>query len=104
MSLPSFKTDTVVDDDDGELADLIHIRLHKNGKRTLTSISGIPEKYDIITIKKHLIKALSCNGSIQDSTAFGNVIQFQGDLRQDIKEFLLEEKICSAEDVRVHGY
>ena len=48
-------------------------------------------------------KNFSCNGAIVSDPDFGEVIQLQGDHRQNVKAFLVEQQICDPDQVVVHG-
>jgi translation initiation factor 1 len=98
------------DDDTGEAKqsqNYIHIRIQqRNGRKTLTTVQGLPKKFDqkkiLKVIKKkfgmfetrqqredtHLQKA-ACNGTIVTDSEMGEVIQLQGDQRKDVQEFLV---------------
>jgi translation initiation factor SUI1 len=34
----------------------------------------------------------------------GNVIQLQGDMRQNILDFLVKTNICQKDEIKVHGF
>lgn len=85
----------------------------RNGRKTLTTVQGLPKKFDqkkiLKVIKKKFGKALNeshpsaiyfrlmplylaCNGTIVNDTEMGEVIQLQGDQRKDVQEFLVDKK------------
>ncbi|KAK3393145.1 protein translation factor sui1 [Podospora didyma] len=89
----------------------IHIRIQqRNGRKTLTTVQGIPTKFDLKKILKVVKKHFACNGTIisdEDSKGMGEVIQLQGDQRTKIKEFLTDETEGLALDektIKVHGF
>jgi translation initiation factor 1 len=83
----------------------------RNGRKTLTTVQGLPKKFDqkkiLKVIKKKFgmclvtcLKCLSCpntnciiacNGTIVTDTEMGEVIQLQGDQRKDVQEFLTDK-------------
>ncbi|KAK2743395.1 Eukaryotic translation initiation factor eIF-1 [Myotisia sp. PD_48] len=70
----------------------IHIRLQqRNGRKTLTTVQGIPTKFDQKKILKVIKKKFACNGTIVRDTEMGEVIQLQGDQRKDVQEFLVDK-------------
>ncbi|UZJ54491.1 hypothetical protein CBS101457_003811 [Exobasidium rhododendri] len=82
----------------------IHIRIQqRNGRKTLTTLQGLPKEYDQKKILKAFKKEFACNGTIVDDEELGQVIQLQGDQRQKISAFLIEEGINKT-DVKVHGF
>lgn len=82
----------------------------RNGRKTLTTVQGLPKKFDqkkiLKVIKKkfgtYLVAAVdlvtrltsiaACNGTIVADTEMGEVIQLQGDQRKDVQEFLTDKK------------
>jgi len=95
--------------------------LERNGRKTLTTVQGIPSKFDHKKILKVVKKEFgrlhpnrttgtrpvetsaniisACNGTIisdTESKGMGEVIQLQGDQRTKIKEFLVSksEQLC----------
>lgn len=85
----------------------IHIRIQqRNGRKTLTTVQGIPAKFDYKKILKAIKKDFACNGTIIDDKD-GEVIQLQGDQRNKIKEFLTDKEKGLGLDkkiVKVHGF
>lgn len=83
----------------------------RNGRKTLTTVQGLPKKFDQKKILKVIKKKfgtscgpcmcksrpvfnhiLACNGTIVSDTEMGEVIQLQGDQRKDVQEFLTDKK------------
>jgi translation initiation factor 1 len=84
----------------------------RNGRKTLTTVQGLPKKFDqkkiLKVIKKkfgmlipgpstpasrrpRLISRAACNGTIVVDSEMGEVIQLQGDQRKDVQEFLTDK-------------
>ena len=103
--------------------DKIHIRLQqRNGRKTITTVQGIPDKYDPRKLLKAMKKEFACNGHVvhsadsddEDSPApgkkdeHGKVLQFQGDQRQSVKSFLVQSGLLSEKEAKdqivIHGY
>ena len=104
------------------------MRTHKerNGRKTLTTVQGLPKKFDqkkiLKVIKKKFGKSsllvgptppradricTACNGTIVNDTEMGEVIQLQGDQRKDVQEFLVDKKEgleLDAKTIKVHGF
>jgi hypothetical protein len=57
----------------------------------LTTIEGIPSKFDLKKILKVIKKQFACNGTIVADEKAGDVIQLQGDQRNAIKDFLVDK-------------
>ncbi|KAI9715225.1 MAG: Eukaryotic translation initiation factor eIF-1 [Chrysothrix sp. TS-e1954] len=86
----------------------IHIRIQqRNGRKTLTTVQGLPKKFDQKKILKVIKKKFACNGTIVNDTEMGEVIQLQGDQRKDVQEFLVDKKeglALDAKTIKVHGF
>lgn len=88
---------------------LIHIRVtaERNGRKTLTTVQGLPKKFDQKKILKVIKKKFACNGTIVHDSEMGEVIQLQGDQRKDVQEFLVDKKEgleLDAKTIKVHGF
>ncbi|PRT55749.1 Protein translation factor SUI1 [Wickerhamiella sorbophila] len=83
----------------------VHIRCQqRNGRKTITTVEGIPSEYDLKRILKTLKKDFGCNGHINKDTDHGEILQFQGDQRQKIQEFLIEALQIKKEQIKIHGF
>lgn len=49
-------------------------------------------------------KTFACNGTVVDHPEYGEVIQFQGDQRNNICEFLTTNAIAKPSQLKVHGF
>ncbi|KAG9778262.1 hypothetical protein KCU88_g4343, partial [Aureobasidium melanogenum] len=98
------------DDDTGEAKqsqNYIHIRIQqRNGRKTLTTVQGLPKKFDQKKILKVIKKKFACNGTIVTDSEMGEVIQLQGDQRKDVQEFLTAKDglELDAKTIKVHGF
>ncbi|MCJ1474287.1 Eukaryotic translation initiation factor eIF-1 [Lambiella insularis] len=99
MSIENLKTfDPFAEADDNnidgkESQNYLHIRIQqRNGRKTLTTVQGLPRKFDQKKILKVIKKKFACNGTIVVDTEMGEVIQLQGDQRKDVQEFLVDKK------------
>ncbi|KAF7920278.1 uncharacterized protein EAE98_008971 [Botrytis deweyae] len=98
-------------------AKLVHVRaqqtqgrpkIGKDGKRKphwVTTIEGLPEKFEKKKIVKHFKKALACAGKIVEDETWGEVIQLQGDYRDVVFKFLTGNPGLELSEsvVMVHG-
>ncbi|PAV23988.1 eukaryotic translation initiation factor 1 [Pyrrhoderma noxium] len=92
------------DEDVGSQAENIHIRIQqRNGRKTLTTLQGIGEEYDLKKILKEFKREFACNGTIVEDPELGKVIQLQGDQREKIRDFLTENGI-ERSTIIIHGY
>jgi len=90
--------------DVGSQADYIHIRIQqRNGRKTLTTLQGLPKVYDAKKLLKAFKKEFACNGTLVDDEKMGQVIQLQGDQRVKISSFLTDNGIDKS-TIKVHGF
>ncbi|CAG5177928.1 uncharacterized protein ALTATR162_LOCUS8448 [Alternaria atra] len=111
-NLKSFDPFAEADEDTGQVKqtqqDYIHIRIQqRNGRKTLTTVQGLPKKFDQKKILKVIKKKFACNGTIVSDAEMGEVVQLQGDQRKDVQDFLTDKKEGLGLDVKtikVHGF
>ncbi|OAR01669.1 hypothetical protein LLEC1_03982, partial [Akanthomyces lecanii] len=115
MSIENLKTYdpfAEADEDTGEVnkqtQNYIHIRIQqRNGRKTLTTVQGLPKKFDQKKILKVIKKKFACNGTIVADSEMGEVIQLQGDQRKDVQDFLVDKKEgleLDPKTIKVHGF
>jgi translation initiation factor 1 len=76
----------------------------RSGRKTLTTIQGLPASMDPKRALKAFKKGFACNGTIVEDPELGEVIQLSGDQRQKVASVLVEEGICTKEEIRLHGF
>ncbi|KFY84851.1 hypothetical protein V500_08940 [Pseudogymnoascus sp. VKM F-4518 (FW-2643)] len=110
-NLKTFDPFAEADEDTGETKqsqNYIHIRIQqRNGRKTLTTVQGLPKKFDQKKILKVIKKKFACNGTIVTDNEMGEVIQLQGDQRKDVQEFLTDKKEgleLDVKTIKVHGF
>jgi translation initiation factor 1 len=86
-----------------------HIRVQqRNGKKCITTLDGLEEDLDLKKICKAMREAFSCNGNVRmKSDEETGVVQLQGDQRENIKQWLLDQEIIlknEADRIVVHGF
>lgn len=92
-------------DDETHSPDHIHIRLQqRNGRKTITTVQGIPQEYDLKRILKVLKKDFGCNGHITKDEELGDILQLQGDQRQKVTDFLTSQLEIDKKVIQVHGF
>ena len=86
----------------------LHMRLQKrNGKKCITTIQGFEEDLDLKRICKFMRKHFSCNGNVTADEDNGDVVQLQGDQRENVKQWILENEVIAkneADRIVVHGF
>jgi len=86
----------------------IHIRVQqRNGRKCITTIAGLEDDLDTKRICKAMKAAFNCNGNVVESKEDGDVIQLQGDQRDNSREWLLSMEIIGKEEkdrIVVHGF
>lgn len=77
----------------------------RNGRKTLTTVQGIPRNLNRRDILKDFKKKFACNGTIVQDVDLGEVIQLQGDQRSGVVHYLADEKsFVSRSMIKVHGF
>jgi len=88
----------------GQPQGYIHIRIQqRNGRKTLTTVQGLPGDYDQKKLLKAFKKEFACNGTLVQDEELGQVIQLQGDQRLKVQNFLSEEGI-DKKIIKIHGF
>lgn len=87
----------------------IHIKIQKrNGRKSLTFVEGLekielPENINresfLTDLTKKFKKKFNCGVTLQE-----NVYVLNGDHREKIKEFLVENNLIPADKVVIHGF
>ncbi len=92
-------------DNDGLSNDLtVHIRLtQRNRRKCITTVQGLADDLDLKKICKFLRKEFKCNGTVIKDDEYGEILQFQGDHRNNIKDFLSFTKIINKDKIILHG-
>lgn len=82
----------------------LNIRVFKKSANSkITIIEGLPAIFNHPKILKHLRSTLSCNGHIIEDKEHGTIIQLQGEHKDAIKQFLLEDDFCREDQIRIYG-
>ena len=77
----------------------IHLRIQqRNGKKCITTIQGLDDDLDIKRIAKAMRKEFNCNGSIEQNEQYGEIIQLQGDQRDNIVDWLIVQEILTKQE------
>ena len=88
----------------GETQTKVHIRMQmRNGRKCITTVEGLADDLDLVRITKACKKSFYCNGNVIEDEDHGEIIQFSGDQRYNVRSFLLQEEICSDTQIVVHG-
>ena len=87
----------------------IHIRFQKTGPRSITLVEGLDDDLDVKRIARAMKKQFNCASSVHiDEKAQATYIKLQGDHRDSVKEWLVQEQIVLANEVKerimIHGY
>jgi translation initiation factor 1 len=75
----------------------------RNGKKCITSVTGMANDLDLKKILSYLKKTYNCNGSIIKDEKNGEVMSFSGDQKENIYNFLIKEEIYKNEDIIIKG-
>jgi len=84
---------------------LIHIRIQqRNGRKTLTTVQGISEEFDKKKLVRAFKKDFACNGTVVEHPEYGEIIQLQGDQRNNVCLFLKKIGIAKDDKLKIHGF
>lgn len=82
----------------------VHVRKQqRNGRKSVTTIQGLPYAVDLVAVLKALRRELCANGCVVHSATHGDVLQLQGDHRAAVRAFLVAHRLADADRVFVHG-
>jgi translation initiation factor 1 len=85
--------------------DIVHIRIQqRNGRKTLTTVQGLPDDIDPNRVLKVLRKDFACNGNVVKDKLLGEVIQLQGDQRSKVNDFIQKNLKIKVEKIKLHGF
>ncbi len=80
----------------------MHIRIQqRNGRKTLTTVQGIADKFDKKKLVRSFKKEFACNGTVVEHSEYGEVIQLQGDQRNNVCTFLTKYGIVKEDQLKV---
>jgi translation initiation factor 1 len=86
----------------------IHIRVQqRNGRKCITTIEGLEDDLDTKRICKAMKGAFNCNGNVITDEEKGDIIQLQGDQRDNSRVWLLEQEIIGQNErdrIVIHGF
>ena len=99
------RDDNIFDDDVKIEPNKIHIRIQqRNGKKSITTVQGLPLDLDFKKLTRTWKKSMKCNGTVLEDETLGKIVQLQGDQRLNVKNFLLTNEICNENALVVHGF
>lgn len=86
----------------------IHVRVQqRNARSYITTISDMDEDLDLKRICRAMRNAFSCNGTVINDKDHGEIIQLQGDQRDNLKTWLVDVEILTAKEAKerlvLHG-
>lgn len=86
----------------------LHIRVQKrNGRKCITTIEGFEDDLDVKRICKAMRKQFNCNGNVVNDEQHTDVMQLQGDQRENVKQWILDNEVIGrneADRIVVHGF
>ncbi|KAJ4833028.1 hypothetical protein Tsubulata_010656 [Turnera subulata] len=83
----------------------VHIRIQqRNGKKSLTTVQGLPKEFSYDKILKSLKKEFCCNGNVVQDKELGKIIQLQGDQRKNVHHFLVNSNLVKKDQIKIHGF
>uniref|UniRef100_A0A2A4J3M2 Eukaryotic translation initiation factor eIF1 n=1 Tax=Heliothis virescens TaxID=7102 RepID=A0A2A4J3M2_HELVI len=97
--------DAIKSSEDDVQDGLVHVRIQqRNGRKTLTTVQGLSSEYDLKKIVRACKKEFACNGTVVEHPEYGEVLQLQGDQRENICQWLTKSGLVKPEQLKVHGF
>lgn len=94
--------------DNGLNESIVHIRiLQRKSRKYITTVQGLKTDLSLTKIAKYMRKTFHCQADVFDVEENGvkeKIIKLQGDQRDNIKKFFIEEKIVPEKLIKVHGF
>ena len=75
----------------------------RNGRKSITTVQGLFEKLDFDRLAKEFRKRWGCASIVIDSESSGSIIQLQGDQREKLRQFFLDEQLVWPEQLKILG-
>ena len=76
----------------------------RTARKSTTKIEGLSPKLDLKKIVKELQQIVQSSGSISDVKGHGKVVVFQGDMRNIIIKYLVDNKYVQRDNIKLMGY
>ncbi|RYC57083.1 hypothetical protein CHU98_g9130 [Xylaria longipes] len=80
-----------------------HVHIRPQCRKTLTTVQGLPNKFDRKKILTVIKKKFACNGTVVMDSNMGEVIQLQGDQRKVI-EFLVDRNGLELDPKKIKAF
>lgn len=91
--------------DDNVNRPILHLRIRKrSSKKAVTILQGLPENFDCLSFVRDGCKTMCCGGVIKNDSKYGKIIQFTGDNRKILMEYIIEKQLTSKDRIKIHGY
>jgi translation initiation factor 1 len=104
--LISTKCDEAFDEVETYEIQMVHIRIRqRGGRKCMTEVTGLASDLNLNKIMKYWRHMYKCSvAKIINEKTKEKTIRLQGDKREDIKKFLLDEHIIEKEHIKIHGF
>ena len=96
---------TVYDDSDDDDFKVVIAIQQRTAKKYVTTVTDIPDKYDLPKLVKYIKKCYNCSGSVlKKEDSDDEYLQFSGDQRQNIAKFFVDCNVMDKENIIVRGF
>ena len=103
--LTSTKCDDAFDEEENYQIEMVHIWVRqRNGRKSITEINGLASDLNLAKIMKCWKKEFHVAVSKMKNDKGEKFIRLQGDQRDNVYKFLLEENIIGKEHIKIHGF
>ncbi len=88
----------------------IHLRIvQRKSRKYLTTIEGLDlTTIDVKSMMSKLKKSFFCSGAVKHKVPEDDtselIVQLSGDQRENVKKFLISEKLAQEVQIKIHGF
>ena len=103
--LNSTKCDQAFDEEEDYEIEQVDIWFRqRNGRKCITEVVGLAKDLNVNKIVKCWRHEFHCAVSRIKNEKGEKIVRMQGDQRNNVYNFLIEEKIIDKEHIKIHGY
>lgn len=82
----------------------VHIRVQqRNGKKAITTVQGLNPALNFDRVTRAWREKWGCAANVVKDSEFGSVVQLQGNWADNIKQFLIEERLAQPSSLKIHS-
>ncbi len=75
----------------------------RSGRKSITTVQGLYPELDFERLAKEFRKRWGCSCIVVNDETSGSIMQLQGDQREKLKQFLLDEQLIWPHQLKILG-